>query len=182
MLTKSSVVKLKGLETFGFIFSYCLDGDSVLLLTADFDYYLIQVSGKNDQNSTIIKGKLKERPSISNTIPAYSLWFDYNPQLGIIYTSLADKQIKIFNLLEGKQTHEISLPKDLDLSSEYFDCHFVKFDKESDSIFAGYGVNNSIVLFSIKVDTRECKRLGSLTAAEDTSLEVKELVMAGAAA
>jgi hypothetical protein len=98
MFTRKGSATIDGLRDFGYVFSYCLTSDTVMLMNSEFDYYLLTLDDGSGENCRMDKGRLPEKTGNSNSIPPYTLWMDYLDNGRLLYTSYSAHAIKVVAL------------------------------------------------------------------------------------
>jgi hypothetical protein len=162
MFTRKGSATIDGLRDFGYVFSYCLTSDTVMLMNSEFDYYLLTLDDGSGENCRMDKGRLPEKTGNSNSIPPYTLWMDYLDNGRLLYTSYSAHAIKVVALSTSELVDQFPLPEELHLSSSTFDGHFARYHAASQRIVAVYSTADEFVICAARSPEKALRVLGSL--------------------
>jgi hypothetical protein len=131
IISTTCPLSLSGLNT-SLLETYILDQQYVLLLSHDFQYRLYSM----DSKALISSGAFPEENTTGLGIPRYTRFFDWLADGRVLYTSLADNSIKLFDLRTGLTIKQWKIARELRF--DLFNYNFVRKAWGSDEIIACY--------------------------------------------
>lgn len=162
MLKKHFSTNLPKLEEQGHSFIYFLTEDSILSLSDDFTYTLLTIPSHSHPEVTMTHGRLPEPLVGKYQIPGYGSWFDCMAAAAIVYTSLADGCVKMFDLAANELIEAVSIPEACRPVAEGFDSHFVRYDDVSKQIVACYQTDGDLQVICGHVERKEFENIGHM--------------------